>query len=166
MKDEKEIPFYQSRGFVVSLGAVILLIAASISGENEPEEFTAGVASSQTNSFDSLGCLKVSKELIDGISEGLIDSQPTGLAAGFTSSDFENVRMVALEFTPNGFSKSEIAVFATNDSNLNDEKVDGLIFPADGFAKNFSNWGENSNLNLSTVTSGVSQAKECLDFLK
>jgi hypothetical protein len=74
--------------------------------------------------------------------------------------------MVAIEFIPNGLSDAEIAVFATSDTNLSDDTVDGPIFAADGFAKNFSDWGDNSNLNLSTVTAGVSEAKECLDFLK
>jgi hypothetical protein len=162
-KDE----IYKYKRFVaIVLITIFGLAIINLPSSNKTETTTSGISSQPEETFESKGCLKVSTRLIDGIATGLLDSNPTGIAAGFVSTDFEDVKMVAIEFIPNGLSDTEIAVFATSDSNLNDESVDGLIIPADAFAKNFSDWGVNPNLNLSTATAGVSEAKECLDFLK
>jgi hypothetical protein len=165
MNDKEEV--YKYKRFVaIVLIAIFGVAIINLPSSNEAETTTAGISSQPKETFETKGCLSVSRRLIDGIATGLLDSNPTGIAAGFVSTDFKDVKMVAIEFIPNGLSDAEIAVFATSDTNLSDDTVDGPIFAADGFAKNFSDWGDNPNLNLSTVTAGVSEAKECLDFLK
>lgn len=159
-------PAYMNKWFIGLVIVGIVAFIGSFFGSDDELTTDSPNVTTQIKSFQSMGCLRVSETLLNGISTGLLDSKATGLAAGFVSSEFNDVKMVAVEFIPNGLSNKEVAVFATNDNNLNDDQVDGLIFPADGFAKNFSDWGENPNLNLSTVTAGVSEAKECLDFLK
>jgi hypothetical protein len=166
MEKQNTKPAYQNKWFIGLLAISALVFISSIFGSGSETSTPSSTPPAPMKSFSSMGCLRVSATLVDGISTGLLESVPTGLAAGFVSSEFNDVKMVALEFIPNGTTSKEIAVFATNDNNLNDDSVDGLIFPADGFAKNFSDWGENPNLNLSAVTSGVSEAKDCLSLLK
>lgn len=162
--EDNQVPGYKNKWFIGLIIFASLLVIGSFFGSDD-QSSTSTTEVTPIESFASLGCLRVSDTLLNGIATGLLDSKPTGKAAGFVSTDFKDVKMVAIEFIPNGLSDTEVAVFATSDSNLNDDTVDGLIFPADGFAKSFSDWGDNPNLGLSAVTAGVSEAKKCLDFV-
>lgn len=117
---------------------------------------------SNTKTFESSGCLRVSEELVSSIGQGFESSKLTGNAAGFTASGFSNVRFVAVEFMPNGDSQTQTAVFATNDDDLSNVSLNGLIVPVDGFAKQFSSWGSSAKFNLSIADDGAKEAIECL----
>jgi hypothetical protein len=118
-----------------------------------------------TETFASKGCLEVSKYLLEAIGTGIIDSQITGRGAEFVASEFADVRFVAVEFIPNGLSDAEVAIFATNDDNLADEELNGVIFAADGFAQEFSDWGSPETLGLSSASKGARESEECLALL-
>jgi hypothetical protein len=47
---------------------------------------------------------------------------------------------------------------------MNGGSLDGLIIARDGFAKNFSTWGESTNFNLSIADAGARESKECLSL--
>jgi hypothetical protein len=126
--------------------------------ESEQEQVPA-------ETFASKGCLEVSNYLIEAIGTGISDSQITGRGAGFLASEFADVRFVAVEFIPNGLSDPEVAIFATNDDNLADEELNGVIFAADGFAQEFSDWGSPETLGLSIASKGAKESEECLALL-
>jgi len=118
-----------------------------------------------TETFASKGCLEVSNYFIEAIGTGILDSRITGRGAGFVASEFADVRFVAVEFIPNGLSDAEVAIFATNDDNLADDQVNGLIFAADSFAQEFSDWGSPEKLGLSIASKGAKESEECLALL-
>ena len=117
-----------------------------------------------TDSFDERQCIKVSEDLLESISLGITDSTATGRAAGFDAKDFAQLTFIAVEFIPNGTSDEIVAVFATNDSDISDSKLDGLIIAVDGFAKNFSNWGTPLDVDISLADRGALDAKECVSL--
>lgn len=149
---------------------VAVLAFLSILGSLNPESsgssgnVTSATADSNSKTFETAGCLRVSQELIDSIGQGFQGSQLTGNAAGYTASDFADVRFVAVEFIPNGDSQTQTAVFATNDDDLSNVTLNGLIVPVDGFAKQFSDWGVAPKLNLSITDAGAKEAIECLNL--
>ena len=158
-------PFYLRTWFFVVAGIVVLSFIGSLTGAGDDEGSTVAETTAPTETFESKGCLEVSQRLVEGIGQGFSGSSLTGKAAGFDAPDFADVRFVAVEFVPNGETNAEIAIFATNDDNLNDDTINGLIIPADGFAKNFSDWGVNEKLNLSIADKGASESKECIALL-
>jgi hypothetical protein len=115
-------------------------------------------------SFSSQGCIEVSEDLLESISLGIQNSKPTGRAAGFDARDFSELTFVAVEFIPNGTSDPQVAVFAINDDDVSDVKLNGLIVAVDGFARNFSDWGESLNLDLSIADRGAMEAKDCVSL--
>ncbi len=119
-------------------------------------------ADGDKKTFESAGCLKVSESLVDSIGQGFEYSALTGRAAGFTASQYEDVRFVAVEFLPEGLSDPQIAIFGTNDSDVADVALDGLIIAVDGFATEFSTWGDAPGIGLSIADKGANEAKECL----
>ena len=112
--------------------------------------------------FDSAGCLRVSEELVDSIGQGFETSKLTGNAAGYRASGFADVKFVAVEFIPNGDTEIQKAIFATNDDDLSNVTLNGLIVAVDGFAKQFSDWGSALKLNLSIADEGADESVECL----
>jgi hypothetical protein len=148
-------------------GVVVVLIGAAIVASwfnggdtgGSPESISESQAG---ETFQSFGCLEVSETLVDSIAQGFDSSTLTGRAAGFLASQYADVKFVAVEFVPDGLSDPEVAVFATNDDDLGDLSLNGLIISVDAFAKNFSDWGDAPNLELSIADEGVEESKECL----
>ena len=118
-------------------------------------------ATPQQKTFASEGCLAISEDLLESISLGM-DGAPTGKAAGFVASDYRDIKFVAVEFVLDGIAGPQVAVFATNDSDLSDNKLDGLILAADGFAREFSTWGEALDTDFSIADAGAMESKDCL----
>lgn len=159
-------PFYLQPWFFVVAGILVLGFIGSFTGAGDDSASPTTEISAETETFESKGCLVVSQRLIEGIGSGFSGSSLTGKAAGFVAPDFADVKFVSVEFVPNGETQAEIAIFATNDDNLDDDTINGLIIPADGFAKNYSDWGVNMKLNLSIAERGASESKECIALLK
>ena len=150
-------------------GIIVVLIVAGVvsswvSGGDSDSSTESASESETAQTFQSFGCLEVSETLVDSISQGFDGSTLTGRAAGFLASQYSDVRFVAVEFVPDGLSDPEVAVFATNDDDLSDISLDGLIIAVDGFAKEFSDWGEALNLELSIADEGAKESKECLSL--
>lgn len=153
-------------------GLVLILIGIGIvgswfnNGDGESTQIEATTSATKTTqaskTFSSFGCLPVSATLVDSIAQGFDSSTLTGRAAGYKASQYADVKFVAVEFTPNGLKEPEIAVFGTNDDDLSDIKLNGLIIAVDGFAKEFSDWGDAPNIGLSITDNGAKEAKECL----
>jgi hypothetical protein len=150
-------------------GLVVILIAVAIvsswigggDSNNSPEPTSQSEA---TQTFQSFGCLEVSETLVDSISQGFDSSTLTGRAAGFVASQYADVKFVAVEFVPDGLSDPEVAVFGTNDDDISDISLNGLIISVDGFAKEFSDWGDAPNIGLSIADEGANESKECLSL--
>lgn len=119
-------------------------------------------SSASAKTFDSFGCLRVSEELVSSIAQGFDGSKLTGNAAGYRASEYADVKFVAVEFIPNGDTASQKAVFATNDDDLANATLNGLIVAVDGFAKEFSDWGSAPKLNMSIADKGANESLECL----
>lgn len=155
----------------IVISAVLVIFVAGSLGNLFPQSPTAPESSSSqpdTNSetsaktFDSAGCLRVSEELVDSISQGFDGSKLTGNAAGYRAAGYADVKFVAVEFIPNGETDSQEAVFATNDDDLSNSTLNGLIVAVDGFAKQFSDWGSAPKLNMSIADEGANESIECL----
>lgn len=167
-KQKKSIGCLGIVGIIFAVGFVGSLFdgdSSETSTSATPSSVTAtSDAAGSSATFQSAGCLVVSPSLVDSIAQGLNNAKATGKAAGFRSSDFADVKFVAVEFIPNGLSEKEVAVFGTNDDNLSDASLDGLILAADGFAKQFSSWGESSSIELSIADDGAKESVECLSL--
>ena len=106
-------------------------------------------------------CEKVSSALLNAIAEGLTVSGGGRLRNGYAvkSKDFSKVYMVAADIQGAGMEgNSEVGVWATNSLDIG-----GLIFAVDGFAQEFSDWGDGdtTDANITQSSDGVSEAKEC-----
>ena len=150
---------------------VVLFIGSLVNGTDEAElnvsqsgSGSAATSGETAKTFQNARCLEVSPTLVDSIGQGFDGSTLTGRAAGFIASQYADVKFVAVEFTPNGLSEPSIAVFGTNDDDLSDMKLDGLIIPVDGFAKEFSDWGDAAALGLSITDAGAKESIECLSL--
>jgi hypothetical protein len=151
-------------GGLVIIVIAVAIVSSWISGgdsNNSPEPTSQ---SQQTQTFESYGCLEVSETLVDSISQGFDSSTLTGRAAGFIASQYSDVKFIAVEFIPDGLSDPEIAVFGTNDDDISDISLNGLIISVDGFAKEFSDWGDAPNIGLSIADEGAEESKECLSL--
>jgi hypothetical protein len=164
---KKSIGCFGVIGIIFVIGAIGGIVNG-LDGSTPEESLSSESAPSETQSvsknFSSAGCLPVSPSLVSSIAQGFKTEVTIGRAAGFVASDFADVKFVAVEFTPSGSSTKEIAVFGTNDNNLDDGKLDGLIIAADGFAKNFTTWGESTNVDLSIADDGARESIECLSL--
>lgn len=167
MEKKKSIGCLGIVGIIFAVG----FIGSLFDGDNSEVSSTSTQPAAETTdeqvatqTFESFGCLKVSPNLVSGIAGGFDTSELTGRAAGYKSSDYADVKFVAVEFIPNGSSTKEVAVFGTNDDDLNDGSLDGLIIAADGFAKQFSTWGESTNFDLSIADAGAQESRDCLSL--
>lgn len=160
-------PFYRRGWFIAASAVFIVLVLPRLFGftgtESEPRP---SVTIPTENTFESQGCLEVSSTLLDGIGQGFEGSTLTGRAAGHIAPEYADVRFITLEFVPNGETDVQTALFATNDDNLADKTINGLIIPVDGFALEFSDWGDAKNLELSLSDRGAAESKECLGLLE
>ena len=162
-------PIYLRTWFIV----VTAVAAFAIIGALNPSKSQPNAAPTPTPTevesevtFENKGCLSVSPTLLNGIGQGFGGSELSGKAAGFIASDFADVKFIALEFTPTGETTSQIAIFGTNDDDLSDDIINGLVIPVDGFAKEFSDWGQSAQVDLSVSDQGVAESKECLALIK
>jgi hypothetical protein len=162
---------------IIGLIAVGVVVSAVNPSDDPQDEQTSSLSATPSSTpgatetptariktFESESCIPVSEELLESISLGINDSKVTGRAAGHDALDYGKLTFVALEFVPNGTSDPQVAVFATNDYDISDRKLNGLIVSVDGFAKNFSDWGEMPDANLSMASKGAKEAKDCISL--
>ena len=150
-------------------GVVVFLIGLAIISSwfsgGDTDVSPESISESQSSeTFQSFGCLEVSETLVDSIGYGFDSSKLTGRAAGFRASQYADVKFVAVEFIPGGLSDPEVAVFGTNDDDIGDISLNGLIIAVDGFAKEFSDWGDAPGIGLSITDEGAEESKECLSL--
>lgn len=129
-----------------------------------PTPSTLNTSVPKPKTFESEECIPVSEELVDSIAQGINDSEITGRAAGHDAAEFKELTFIAIEFIPNGTNDPQIAVFATNDDDVSDRKLNGLIVAVDGFAKTFSDWGASLNINISISDKGARESKDCISL--
>jgi hypothetical protein len=163
----------QGFGILIVLGIISGIVNGFGGDTGNQEPSTGNSPSTSTTSrpsasatptqktFVSEGCLAISEDLLESISLGM-DGAPTGKAAGFVASDYRDIKFVAVEFVLDGVAGPQVAVFATNDSELSDNKLDGLILAADGFAREFSTWGDAIDTEFSIADAGAMESKDCL----
>ena len=168
MTKEKKV-FYKRWWFIAiavifGLGAIGSIVnpGGNQVSETDSTNVEPDSGGSESETFESFGCLGVSPELHQSIGLTLRDSSLPGNAAGFIAADYVDVKFVAVEFVPNGQSEKYVALFATNDDNLADTKNTGLIVAVDGFAKEFSGIGEALDLDVSITDRGAQEAIKCL----
>ena len=149
------------------------LISSAIGGDDNEGPASSDEASSSATptsspktsappkTFASEGCIAISGDLLESIGLGM-EGATTGKAAGFVASEYQDIKFVAVEFVLDGVAGGQVAVFATNDSDLGDRELDGLIIAADGFAREFSSWGNAIDTDFSIADAG---AKESEDYL-
>lgn len=153
-----------------TISVIVVILLTSAVGNLFPSKGDSTASPSQepssstSQTFESAGCLRVSEELVDSISQGFDGAKLTGNAAGFLASEYADVKFVAVEFIPNGDTATQKAVFATNDDDLSNASLNGLIVAVDGFAKEFSDWGSAPKLNMSIADKGAKESLECLSL--
>lgn len=130
------------------------LIAVLIAGL-----FVWGYVRDRNDEMSQLPCLNVPKVTSDGITEGIqkgitatgwkaIAAQPTNNLGYFVSA----------RLTGPGMGNGSKAVWAVDDISS-----PGLVYPAEAFASEFSDWGSASDRRLfNASTPGVSEAKDCV----
>lgn len=158
-------PLYRRGWFIAACVLFVVVVLPRLFGFTGTESDPRPSVTIPTESFESKGCLEVSSTLLDGIGQGFEGSTLTGRAAGHIAPEYADVRFITLEFVPNGETDVQTALFATNDDNLADNAINGLIIPVDGFALEFSDWGDAKNLDLSINDRGAAESKECLGLL-
>jgi hypothetical protein len=162
-------PIYLRTWFIVTVALLVLGLIGSMNPSKKVENSSTTTTSETKEpavTFESMGCLKVSPRLLNGIGTGFGGSKLSGKAAGFKASEYKDVKFISLEFTPKGESTPQTAIFGTNDDDLSDDVINGLIVPVDGFAKEFSDWGQSGRFQLSISDKGATESKQCLTLLK
>ena len=93
--------------------------------------------------------------MLSAIEQGLTVTGGGSLSNGqvVRSDDFENVYFVAAQIEGEGMEDS-VGVWATNDPG-----GDGTIFSAEGFAREFSDWGDGPGFSPSD--DGLDEARDC-----
>lgn len=108
-------------------------------------------------------CESVPADIVAGIESGLTVAGGASLrgAKAVRSQDYQKVWFVAADIQGDGMEgNSQIAVWATNSIA---SAGAGMIFAADGLAKEFSEWGAAGIGDQFSVTDeGVAEAKECV----
>ncbi len=105
-------------------------------------------------------CVPVAPAVVRAISQGLTISGGGGIrgAKAVKSRDFSNVYFVSARLIGPGLDGSDTATWATNRI-----KSIGLIFSVDGFAKEFSDWGDGgqTDAHLSMNNDGAAESRRC-----
>lgn len=169
MDSIKEFWNKSSKRRKITTSIIVSLVFLSILGNLFPgdpkDSGPKGTQESESQvTFDSYGCLRVSEELVNSIGQAFEGSTLSGKAAGFEASDYADVKFVSVEFRPNGDTENLTAVFATNDDDLSNVTLNGLIIPVDGFAKEFTDLGVATKLDLSIADKGAKESIECLSL--
>ncbi len=155
-----------------ALGAILL---AGCGGQEAPESeapkpTTAPTRAKAPAPTVASRCLDVPAALLNSIEDGLTTNGPGSLRHGQavkSTVTFESpgrppqaVYMVAADIQAAGMEgPDEIGVWAVARS-LTDP---GLVFRADGLAKEFSDWSaDNTRVEFNTTDDGVNQARECV----
>lgn len=144
------------------LTSIALILSATISLSACGANNFSSETSTQGETFSSKGCISIPDSLGQAIAAGLHDdATATGKFAGFPSSDYADIKMVAVELAISGISSKQVAVFATQGSS-NDG---GIVVSVDSMAETYSDWGHPRKLDLSIASSGAQDAKDCLELL-
>jgi len=110
-------------------------------------------------------CESVSADFLDGIETGLTvqGGGSLGAASAVKSGDFESVWFVAAEINGSGMEGSgEVGVWATNSDPSG--PVSGTIYAVNGFATEFSDWGEGATTDagITMADDGAQEAESCV----
>lgn len=114
-------------------------------------------AFSDTGDQEAAGCDRAPAALLSAIETGLTVTGGGSLSNGYIvrSSDYEQVYFVAAQIEGEGMDDS-VGVWATNDPDGG-----GLIFAAEGLAREFSDWGDGPG--FSSSDDGLSEARDCAE---
>ena len=111
-----------------------------------------------------LALYKCTQRKIDGIATGLTvgggGTLDASTAQAVQSNDYKKVFFIAAAIHGQGFGdKGQIALWASNSLQVSD----GLIFPVDAMAKEFSDWGKGDE-RLSQFDDGGQEAIKCVEY--
>ena len=125
----------------------------------------AACADDDDSSSRSSRCVTVAGDLVAGIETGLTVSGGGTLrrpAFAVRSGDFERVWFVAAEIDGSGMEGGgQVGVWATNRDPAVGASSPGLIFAADGLAREFSDWGEGPGFSI--TDDGAREARDCVN---
>jgi hypothetical protein len=138
-------------------------LAVSACGGDTNEESASGTAQKQSSQSQQAKtkCQRASRRLLDAIETGLTVTRGGNLRRGYIvqSKDFEKVYMVAADIQGSGMQGSDdIGVWATNSP-----QGEGVIYAVDGFAQEFSDWGDADKIAaaIDQTADGVEEARSC-----
>lgn len=140
------------RKAAIWLGVIGLIVVA---GFVAPRLRTPALA--PTSPAAASRCVPVTGELLDAIATGLQVSGGGSLEHGqaVRSNDFNSVYFVAARIKGAGLDASSIGIWATNDL-----AADGPFYAVDGYAHQFSDWGQSKD--VSQFDDGAQEAKSCV----
>ena len=123
--------------------------------------FLLPVACGSSSSSDR--AVAASPGVLEAIAAGAQDGTGMKPLRGMVvkSNDFENVYFVAVEFSAAGID-NQVGVWATNNPDW--PEGNGVIYSVDGFAQEFTDWGNGgaTDANLSMSDDGAEEAKAAL----
>lgn len=126
----------------------------------QPDDADASGPSADYEAYDV--CLRVPRPIQQAIAAGIKPETGVTLSGfrAFRSEDFERIWMVGAALNGPGLDGSDVAVWATNQFR-DPPDFTGLIFSADGFAKEFSDYGDRGG-EFSSVDQGVEEVRNCV----
>jgi len=144
------------------MSTILVIVMGAGCGANVTD--TGGLPNTTTSDTRSR-CVAVRRGVLHAIASGLtVQGGSLSKGAAVKSEDFEKVWFVAAEIDGAGGLEGtgEIGVWATNADPSRGPS--GSIFSVDGFAKEFSDWGDGSTTDatLSMSDDGAQEAVECL----
>jgi hypothetical protein len=142
--------------------ATLIVLAACGGTEPAPQE---NGAAAESQPEESIECVTPDPTLVDAIAEGLTTDGEGTLrdAQAVRSDDFDNVWMVAAELDAPGLeADGDIGVWSVGGGVESIADASG-IFAVDGIAKEFSDWGADTDDAPSISDHGVDEARECVE---
>ncbi len=119
-------------------------------------------SSNSENAPAPSGCVAVTEELMQYISEGAQTNQPITPRGGKAVKSTESVYIVAMKFSAPTAAREEIGVWTT--SSLEDSGA--TVTAVDANAREFTRWPQKIDATAEPITDdtpNVARAKSCLD---
>jgi len=147
---------------IVSILLVILLVIFGGDDSNTSTSLGENPNKSPSSDSSSSRCISVSGNAgIQSSAEGELSRNSVAVK----SRDFEKLYFIKIEWVGNGsleFGGStgligEYGIWAVNDLSNPD-----FIFAVSSYAQEFSDWGSNTNMDISNLDDGYFEVKDCL----
>lgn len=137
--------------------AAVIIVLAGCGGSGSAE---SGGAPATT---EASRCLPVAAEVVEAIATGLTVTGGGTLrsARAVRSADYVRIYFVSAEIDGSGMDgDGEVGTWALNRI----DSVAGLIFAVDGFARNFSDWGDGrkTDAEFSLARDGAEESRGCV----